>query len=102
MYGGIGGSSRNHVVHVYATGLKPDADDPNFTTIRLYKQAMEIGEREVVQDKNFYFSTEYANAVWNRGDVGGLEPQPGSVWRGESAGDTLYIRVPYKQANLMP
>ena len=97
---GIGGSSRNHVVHVYATGLKPDADDPNFTTIRLYKQAMEIGEREVVQDKNFYFSTEYANAVWNRGDVGGLEPQPGSVWRGESAGDTLYIRVPYKQANL--
>ena len=97
---GIGGSSRNHVVHVYATGLKPDADDPDFTTIRLYKQAMEIGEKEVLQDRNFYFSTEYANAVWNRGDVGGLEPQPGSVWRGESAGDTLYIRVPYKQANL--
>ncbi|WP_286076203.1 DUF6383 domain-containing protein [Parabacteroides goldsteinii] len=97
---GIGGSSRNHVVHVYATGLKPDADDANYTTIRLYKQAMRIGEAKVKQDKNFYFSTEYANAVWNRGDVGGLEPQPGSVWRGESAGDTLYIRVPYKQANL--
>ena len=61
---------------------------------------MRIGEAKVKQDKNFYFSTEYANAVWNRGDVGGLEPQPGSVWRGESAGDTLYIRVPYKQANL--
>lgn len=97
---GIGGSSRTHVVRVYATGLKPDADDENYTTIRLYKQAMDIEFMSVKQDKNFLFSSAYPNASWNRGDIAGLVGQEGTYWRGESAGDTLYIRVPYKQANL--
>lgn len=97
---GIEEHSRTHVVRVYAMGLKPDADDPGFTTVRLYKQAMEIGEKEVEQDFSFYFSSDYKNASWNRGDVAGLEGQEGTYWRGESAGDTLYIRVPYTTASL--